>query len=109
MELEGSLPHSQEPATIPIQINPIHDPHPISQRSTLILSSHLRLVLLSGLLTAGFHTKILYAPLLSSIRATCPAHLSLLDLSLELYLVRSTEHKVSHYVVFSIPVLPRPS
>jgi hypothetical protein len=34
----------------------------------------------SGLLPSGFRTKALYAPLLFPIRATCPAHLSILDL-----------------------------
>ena len=35
-------------------------PHPISWRSVLILSAHLRLRLPSGLLPSGFHTKTLY-------------------------------------------------
>jgi hypothetical protein len=83
--------------------------HPISLRSTLILSCHLCLGLLSGLFPLGFPSKILYAFLVSyrfipstptfpysiflsgspikmyafidsHMRATCPAQLTLLDL-----------------------------
>jgi hypothetical protein len=46
MEPEGSLPHSQQPATYPYP-EPYQScpcpPHPTSWRSILILSSHLRL------------------------------------------------------------------
>ena len=54
--------------------------HPTSWRSTILLSIHLRLGLPSGLFPSGLPTKTLCALLLFTIRATCYAHLILLDL-----------------------------
>ena len=51
-------------------------PQPTSRRSNLVLFSHLRLGLPSGLILSGFSTKTLYAPLLFPTRATCSVHLS---------------------------------
>ena len=62
----------------PVPILSQLDPQPTSWRSTLILSSYLRLCLPSGLFPSGFSPKTLYTPLVSSIRATCPVHLILL-------------------------------
>jgi hypothetical protein len=61
MEPEGSSPYSQQPATCPY---PEPDrsrlcPHPTSRRSILVLSSHLRLGLPSGVLQSSVFTNII--------------------------------------------------
>ena len=67
------------PVRILGQPNPVHIPtsHLLAIHPNII--HHLRLGLPSGLCPSGFPTKILYTPLSSPIRATCPAHLILLD------------------------------
>lgn len=84
MEPENSLPHSQKHVTCsclePDQSSPCQTPHPISWRPTLILFSHLHLHLPSGLIHSGLPTKIQHTPSLAQVPATCPAHLTVLDL-----------------------------
>ena len=80
MEPVSSLPYSQAPATCPYPVSiQSLPPLPTSWRFILILSSHLCLGLANGLFPSGFPTKTLCTPLPSSIHATCPAHLILLD------------------------------
>jgi hypothetical protein len=83
-EPESSSQCSQEPSTgpypEPVRSSP-HHPN-LSLRSILILSTHLRLGLPSGFFPSGFPTNILYAFLVSPIRATWPAHLIIIDLSI---------------------------
>ena len=70
--------------------------HPTSWRSTLILSSYLRLSLPSGLFPSGFPTKTLYTPLLYPHMCYMPrpSHSSIL--SPEQYWVRSTDRWANH-------------
>ena len=83
--------------------------HPTSRRSILILSTHLRLGLPSGLFPSGFPTKTLYTPL-SHPYAPHAQPISFFSiLSPAQYWVRSTNHLAPRYAISPIPPLPRPS
>jgi hypothetical protein len=81
-------------------------PYPISLRSILILSSHLRLGLPSDIFPFGFPTKILYAIFFSPTCATFPAPLILLVLiiliipDVERKLWRSSFRSFSNFLPF---------
>jgi hypothetical protein len=101
VEHECSLPHLQEPATCPYpesdQSSPF--PHDISWSFILILSYHIIPGLPSGLFSSGFPTQILYAPLQSTIRATCPAQLNLLNLITQIIFGKAYRLLSSCYLV----------
>ena len=74
-------------------------PHPTSWRCVLILSTHLRLSLPSGLFPSGFTTKTLYTPL-SSPYAPHSQPISFFSiLSPAQYWVRSTDHLAPRYAI----------
>jgi hypothetical protein len=70
----------KSPLLVPIlgQISPFHITPSYSLRSILVLSSHLRLRVPSGLFPYGFTARTLYAFLFSPMRVTYRSHLTLL-------------------------------
>ena len=76
-------------------------PHPTSWRPILILSSHLRLVLPSGLFPSGFLIKTIHTPLLSPIRTTCPVSLILLD-----FITRTKLVQIIKLLILQFSALP---
>jgi hypothetical protein len=111
MEPESSLLHLQVPATPSLsRARSIHSmpPHPNSLRPILILSSHLSLGFQSDL-PSGFPTKNPVYACPFPTRAICLPISFFSILSPEQYWVRITDNRAPHYVVFSTPLLPRPS
>ena len=85
-------------------------PHPTSWRSVLILSTHLRLGLPSGLLPSDFPTKNLYTHPSPHPYAPHAQPISFFSiLSPAQYWVCSTNHVAPRYAISSIHPLPRPS
>jgi hypothetical protein len=71
---------SPPPAPILSHINAIHTLHAIALRSILVLYFHLHLGLPSDLFSSSYETKIFYSFLLNPMRASCPAHITLVDM-----------------------------
>ena len=91
--------------------SPIQSPYPqpTSWRSILILSTHLRLGLPSGLFPSGFPTRTLYAPSPPPYEPHAQPISFFSILSPAQYWVRSADHLAPRYAISSIPLLPHPS
>ena len=101
-----SVRHLSLSWTSPIQS--IHA-HSTPWRSILILSTHLRLGLPSGLLPSGFPSKTLYTPSHHPYAPHAQPISFFSILSPAQYWVRSTNHLAPRYAISSIPPLPRSS
>ena len=80
-EVESCIHKGSSIIPILSRINPIPHFDTYFFKILLILSSHIRLGLPKGLFPVGLPVKILKTLLPSSILATCPVHLNLVDLT----------------------------
>ena len=105
------------PPPVPIvsQLDPVRTPTTTSWRSILILYSHLRRGLPSGLCPSGFPTRNLYTPLPSPKRAIYSGHLIPLDLVTRKILgkgnksLRSSLCNFSPFPSYFVPLRPNNS
>jgi hypothetical protein len=104
IEPEGSSPYLQV-----LTICPYPEPTPSSSHNPLQLPEDPRLGLSNSLFPSGFPTNTLCTRLSSPIRATCPAHLIILDFTTSTILGKEYNHSAPHYVTISIPLSPPPS
>jgi len=112
MEPESSLTCSNKSAISPYpernkSMNPVHIFPQYFPRSTLILSSHLRLGLPRGILPSASPTKVLHAFLISPMRALCPVNLILPDLVT--LIIFDEQHKIWISPLCSVLQPPRSS
>ena len=75
--------------------------NPIPRIGTYLFKFYSNIVLPEGLFPVGLPVKILKALLPTSILATCPAHLNLLDLVTLTMLGERTNYEVPHCGTFS--------
>jgi hypothetical protein len=94
--------HKSSPL-VPIlnQFNLIHTIPSYISKTHLALSIHLRLGIPSGIFPSAFPINILYAFLLSPVRATSLRISSSLTWPFYLYLEKSTSYEAPHYAVLS--------
>jgi len=107
MTLKVPLPNLQQPTNypylVPGQPSP-RLPNGFKIHFNIILPFAPRSSKLS--LPFGLPTKTLYAPLLFSMHATCPAHLIILNMITWIIIVEKYKSRASHNAVFSSPLLP---